>query len=113
MGEVSATALRAAILPEPQFAGGAQAGSGLAAGAARSAARAKTQALVTAVNVLNQSGFVGPGREVTYSTDSSTKQLIIQVVDKQSGDVVVQWPSEYALQMAQEHQKELPNEPLL
>lgn len=99
MGQVSVTALRAVALPEAQ--------NGIAIAAQQQ--RAKTQALVKAVRTLNDSGFVGPDREITYSTDSSTKQLIIQVKDKQSGDVVVQWPSEYALEMAQDYQKEFPD----
>jgi uncharacterized FlaG/YvyC family protein len=77
-------------------------------------ARVRNQALASAVQTLNQSGFVGADRQITYSTDSSTKRLIVTVVDKQSGSVVVQWPSEYAIQMAQEYLKEHPtNEPLL
>ena len=97
MGQVSVTALRAINLPEQQNGVSAQQG------------RARTQALVSAVRVLNQSGIVGTDREVTYSTDAATKTLIIKVVDKQSGSVIVQWPSEYALQMAQDYQKEHPD----
>jgi uncharacterized FlaG/YvyC family protein len=106
MGQVFVTALRAITQPEPQ--------NGIANGETPAAKRARTHALVAAVNVLNQSGLAGPSREIAYSTDSATKQLVIQVIDKQSGTVVVQWPSEYALQMAQEYQKEQhTNEPLL
>ena len=102
MGQVSVTALRSASLPEAQN------------GTTGPEARARTQALVSAVQSLNQSGIAGAGREVTYSTDSATKQLVIQVVDRQSKEVIVQWPSDYALQMAQEFQKEHPdNESLL
>ena len=95
MGQVSVAALRAVALPETQSA------------TPRPEDRAHTLAVVSAVQVLNQSGAAGPDREVTYSTDSSTKQLVIKVVDKASKEVVVQWPSDYALQMAQEYQKEL------
>jgi uncharacterized FlaG/YvyC family protein len=104
MGQLSVTALRAVALPE------AQSGSA----STTPVDRARTQALVAAVQVLNQSGIAGAGREVTYSTDSATKQLVIQVVDKASKEVLVQWPSDYALQMALEFQKEHPdNESLL
>ena len=97
MGQVSVAAIRAIPLPEPQN------------NTPTAGERAKTQALVSAVNVINQAGAVGPDREVTYSTDSATKLLVIQVVDKQSKQVLVQWPSDYALQMAQEFQKEHPD----
>ena len=97
MGQIAGAALRAADLPETQLS------------TARAQERVRAQAIVSAVHVLNQSGLAGADREVTYSTDSTTKQLIIQVVDKYSKAVVVQWPSEYALQMAQEFQKEHPD----
>ena len=97
MGQVSVAASRAVVLPEPQ-------NNTPAAGE-----RARTQALVSAVNVINQAGAVGPDREVTYSTDSATRALVISVVDKQSKQVIVQRPSDYALQMAQQFQKEFPD----
>ena len=103
MGQVSVVALRSFSPPESQ-----------AAFTTTPEVRARTQALVSAVQVLNQSGIAGTGKEVTYSTDSATKQLVIQVVDKQSKQVLVQWPSEYALEMAQDYLKEHPtNESLL
>lgn len=98
MGQVSVTAFQAIALPEPPN------------GTAASQQRAHAQAVVSAVRVINQSGIIGADREVTYSRDAATRRLVIQVVDKQSGEVVVQWPSEYALQMAQEYQKEHPDQ---
>lgn len=97
MGQLSVAALRTTAWPETQITTPA------------ASERARNQALVSAVNVINRAGAVGPDREVTYSTDSATKTLIIQVVDKQSKQVLVQWPSDYALQMAQEFQKEHPD----
>ena len=97
MGQVSVAALRAVPLPESQT------------NTTTATERARTQALVSAVQVINQAGAVGPDREVTYSTDSATKALVISVVDKQSKKIIVQWPSDYALQMAQEFQKEHPD----
>lgn len=97
MGQISVTALRAITVPEPQNK------------IATQQERARTQAIASAVQVLNQSGVAGADREVTYSTDAATKALVIQVVDKQSKEVIVQWPSNYALQMAQDYQKEHPD----
>jgi uncharacterized FlaG/YvyC family protein len=97
MGQVSVAAIRAVPLPESQI------------NAPTASQRAQTHALVSAVHAINQAGAVGPDREVTYSTDSATKALIISVVDKQSKQVILQWPSEYALQMAQQFQKEHPD----
>jgi uncharacterized FlaG/YvyC family protein len=97
MGQLSVTGLRAVVSPEPQQ------------GTAAHNQRGGAQAIVSAVHVINQSGLIGADREVTYSKDSATRQLVIQVVDKQSKEVIVQWPSEYALQLAQEFQKEYPD----
>ncbi len=99
MGQVSVASLRAFTLPDPQ--------NNVAPASAT--ARAQTHALVSAVNTINQAGAGGPVREVTYSTDSAAKALIISVVDKQSKQVILQWPSEYALQLAQQFQKEHPD----
>jgi uncharacterized FlaG/YvyC family protein len=102
MGQVTVTALRAVNIPEQPN------------GIATQAERAQTKAVASAVQVLNQAGVAGDGREVTFSKDSETKRLVIHVVDKESGKVIVQWPSAYALEMAQDYQKEHPtNESLL
>lgn len=102
MGQVTGAALWNIPLPETQT----------SVSAAQD--RARTQAVAAAVRTLNESGIVGPDRQVTFATDSATRELVIRVVDKQSKDVVVQWPSEYALNLAQEYRKEHPaNEPLL
>ncbi len=97
MGQLSVTALRNVSPPEPQ-----------AASIPTPEARARTQALVSAVQVLNQSGIAGADREVTYSRNSATRQLVVQVVDKRSKQVILQWPSAYALEMAQDYLKEHP-----
>ncbi len=103
MGQVSIAALRSFSPPETK-----------PATTTTPEVRARTQAIVSAVGVLNQSGIAGADREVTYSTDSATKQLVIHVIDKQSKQVIVQWPSNYALEMAQDYLKEHPtNESLL
>jgi len=94
MGQVSVTALRAVPVPESPTSN------------TTPLVRARTQAVASAVQVLNDSGLAGVGREVTYSTDSATKELVVKVVDKASKEEVVQWPSDYALQMAQDYQKE-------
>jgi uncharacterized FlaG/YvyC family protein len=96
MGQVTGAALQIAVLPEPANPNRI----------APQQARAQAQAIASAVQVINRAGIVGGSREVTYSTDSATKQLVVQVVDRQSKEVIVQWPSAYALEMAQDYQKE-------
>jgi uncharacterized FlaG/YvyC family protein len=93
MNQLSVAALRSVTPAEPQNAG-------ISPGD-----RARTQAVVAAVQVLNQAGVAAADREVTYSTDSATGKLVIQVVDRQSRNVIVQWPSEYGLALAEEYSK--------
>jgi uncharacterized FlaG/YvyC family protein len=95
MGQVSGATLSNISLPEAQPAAAAE-------------SRARTQAVAAAVRTINESGIVGPDRQVTFSTDSASRELVVRVVDKQSKDVLVQWPSEYALNLAQEYRKEHP-----
>jgi uncharacterized FlaG/YvyC family protein len=95
MGQLNGTVLRAVSLPDTNA-------------TTRPEERARTQAIIAAVDLLNRTGVAGSGREVTYSKDSATKQRIVQIVDQQTKEVLVQWPSDYALQLAQEIQKEHP-----
>jgi uncharacterized FlaG/YvyC family protein len=97
MGQVTAAALRPSFVPETQTR------------TVTPEARAQTLAIVSAVQTINKAGIAGTNREVTYSTDSATRQLVISVVDRQSKEVIVQWPSAYALEMAQDYQKEHPD----
>lgn len=92
MGQVSVTALRAVALPETQNTVTAQ-------------ERLRMQAIVSAVQVVNQAGLAGDNREVAYSMDSATRQMVIRVVDTQSREVIAQWPSDVVLRLA-EHYKD-------
>jgi uncharacterized FlaG/YvyC family protein len=96
MGQVTAVALGPLSAPEPQFR------------TVTAEARAQTKAIISAVQTINKAGLAGVNREVTYSKDSATRELVISVVDKQSKEVIVQWPSNYALEMAQDYRKEHP-----
>ncbi len=65
--------------------------------------RSEKRELASALRAINESGVLPADREVTFSTDTTTRKLVVQVVDKQSRSVVVQWPSAYALQMAKDY----------
>ena len=93
MGQVAVTGLPADTIPETQIADVRP-------------QRTQRQELASAIQVINNSGVIPPDRQVTFSTDTATRTLVVHVVDRQSGKVVVQWPSEYALQMAQDYRKE-------
>ena len=70
--------------------------------------RLRNQAIASAVRVLNSTAVAGPNREITFSGNAATRQPVVRVVDKLSGDVIAQWPSEYALRLAEQYKSEHP-----
>ena len=73
-----------------------------AAFVAQKAARQETRQVAAAVQQLNQNDFSGPARELTIVLDQKTHRPLVRIVDKVTGEVVQQIPSEYVLRMAQE-----------
>lgn len=63
--------------------------------------RAHVSAVAVAVRTLNESGIAGTGREVTFSLDPATRIPVVKVVDKDTQEVITQWPSDYALRLAE------------
>jgi hypothetical protein len=60
------------------------------------------RAVSAGVRKLNDAGYAGEGREVTFSVDPATKIPVIKVVDTATKEVIEQWPPEYLLAMAAE-----------
>ena len=58
------------------------------------------RALVGAVAAINQSGALGPQRELSFQVDRATRRLVVRIVDVGSGEVVSQIPSTEVLAMA-------------
>ena len=56
--------------------------------------------VVTAVRDINKSELMGQGRQLTFTRDPNTRRPIIQIVDKTTGEVVEQLPSETVLNLA-------------
>jgi len=67
--------------------------------------RALNRSVSAAVQTLNDAGYAGNGREVTFSIDQATKRTVIKVVDTSTKEVLQQWPPEYVLQLAAESNK--------
>ena len=63
--------------------------------------RAHISAVAGAVRTLNESGIAGTGREVTFSLDPNTRIPVVKVVDTATQEVITQWPSDYALRLAE------------
>jgi flagellar protein FlaG len=67
--------------------------------------RALNLSVSAAVQTVNESGYAGAGREVTFSVDQATKQPVIKVIDTSTKEVLRQWPPEYLLQIAADAKK--------
>ena len=62
--------------------------------------RAERTALVQAAKTLNDIQAFGPSSEVTFSLDRVTHKPLLQIVDRQTREVLSQLPPEYLLRMA-------------
>src|SRR5580658_5712213 len=67
--------------------------------------RALNLSVSAAVQTVNEAGYAGEGREVTFSVDQATKQPVIKVIDTSTKEVLRQWPPEYLLQIAADAKK--------
>jgi flagellar protein FlaG len=67
--------------------------------------RALNLSVSAAVQTVNEAGYAGAGREVTFSVDQATKQPVIKVIDTSTKEVLRQWPPEYLLQIAADAKK--------
>jgi uncharacterized FlaG/YvyC family protein len=61
----------------------------------------EVKAVRDAVNVVNQSELLGFDRELRFSKDPQTRLPIVQVVNRGTGEVIVQIPSEFILGLAE------------
>lgn len=60
------------------------------------------QALIRAVEAVNHSGIMGQSQELVFTFEKDGRKPILQIVDKETGEVVRQVPPEYALRLAQQ-----------
>ena len=58
--------------------------------------------VVQAVKAVNQSELFGQDEELNYQMDSSTKHLVVQIINRSTKEVISQVPPEYVLRMAQD-----------
>lgn len=56
--------------------------------------------VAAAVRALNESGYLGEGREVLYSVDPSSRLPVVRVVDTSTEEIITQWPEPYVLELA-------------
>lgn len=58
--------------------------------------------VVQAVKAVNKSEMFGQDEELNYQMDSSTKHLVVQIINRSTKEVISQVPPEYVLRMAQD-----------
>jgi uncharacterized FlaG/YvyC family protein len=63
------------------------------------------RAVRNAIAVINESELLGFDRELRFSTDPQSRLGIVQVLSRSTGQVIVQLPSEFVLNLAQNLQK--------
>jgi flagellar protein FlaG len=66
-------------------------------------ARTFNVSVTGAVRQLNEAGYAGEGREVTYSIDPASRAPVIKVIDSSTKEVVTQLPSKYVLALAADY----------
>jgi uncharacterized FlaG/YvyC family protein len=59
------------------------------------------KAVRDAVNAVNQSELLGFDRELRFARDPMTKLPIVQILNRGTGEVIVQIPSEFILGLAE------------
>jgi uncharacterized FlaG/YvyC family protein len=57
--------------------------------------------LSRAVKAINRSEVLGPHSELTFVMDRASRRAILRIIDRKTGDVVMQLPQEYVLRMAE------------
>lgn len=58
--------------------------------------------LVQAVRAVNASELFGDRSEITFVIDRRTQTALVRIVDKESGEVVRQFPPEYVLALGEQ-----------
>ncbi len=66
------------------------------------AQRIQNSELVQAVRAVNASELFGDRSEITFVIDRRTQTALVRIVDKESGEVVRQFPPEYVLALSEQ-----------
>jgi len=62
--------------------------------------------LIHAVEAMNQTELFGQSNELTYSFDRESRKLILQLVNRETKEVVRQIPPEYLLRLAEDAKRQ-------
>jgi flagellar protein FlaG len=64
--------------------------------------RTEQRQLIQAVKAVNEAKLFGQNSELTFSYDRQTRRTVMQIVDKETQEVIRQIPPEYVLRLAEE-----------
>jgi flagellar protein FlaG len=64
------------------------------------------QQLIRAVDSVNSTHLFGQSTELTFSYDRHARKTVLQIVDRETKEVIRQLPPEYLLQLAEELDEE-------
>ncbi len=67
--------------------------------------RAEQSRLIQAVKSVNQSGMFGSTEELVFTTDQPTGRPVVQLINKETKEVVRQIPPEYLLRLSEDPQR--------
>jgi uncharacterized FlaG/YvyC family protein len=63
---------------------------------------AENRSIVQAVKALNGTEMFGHDNQLTFERDPESQRMVIQVIDRQTHEVVSQIPQEYLLRLAED-----------
>jgi uncharacterized FlaG/YvyC family protein len=63
---------------------------------------AENRSIIQAVKAVNGTEMFGQDNHLTFERDPASKQMVIQVVNQQTHEVVLQIPPEYVLRLAED-----------
>lgn len=66
---------------------------------------APASAVQNAVSAINESELLGFDRELRFSSDARSRLGVVEVLNRSTGEVILQLPSEFILNLAQNLQK--------
>ncbi|MCL4795998.1 MAG: flagellar protein FlaG [Bryobacteraceae bacterium] len=64
--------------------------------------RAEQQQLIKAVEAVNEAQLFGESTELTFTFDRHTNKLILQLIDRETREIVRQIPPEFLLRLAED-----------
>jgi len=67
--------------------------------------KAEARELIKAVKALNATELFGQNSELTFVVDRESRRPLVRIVDRETREVIRQFPPEYALRMAEDLKK--------